>query len=85
MGYKKDDKCIQKAFDDERLFVLMSRDHTAPKVVIEWIKENISRQPPEKLHEALDCAIEMALTSSVHRLHADNPAAYERQYGKNEE
>ncbi len=31
MGYKKDDPCIQKAFDDERLFVLMTRDNTAPE------------------------------------------------------
>lgn len=59
MGYKKDDPCIQKAFDDERLFVLMTRDVTAPAVVVEWIKCNIGIQPSEKLHEALDCAIEM--------------------------
>lgn len=59
MGYKKDDPCLKKAFDDERLFVLMSRDSTAPQTVVEWIKMNIGKQPPEKLHEALDCAIEM--------------------------
>lgn len=59
MGYKKDDKCLQKAFDDERLFVLMTRDITSSHVVVEWIKLNIGVQPPEKLHEALDCAIEM--------------------------
>lgn len=60
MGYKSDDKCIQKAYNDERLFVLMTRDPSAPGVVVEWIKRNIDVQPPEKLHEALDCAIEMA-------------------------
>ena len=60
MGYKNNDPCIQKAFDDERLFVLMTRDEKAPEVVIEWIKQSIRTQPPEKLHEALDCAIEMA-------------------------
>lgn len=59
MGYKKDDPCLKKAFADERIFVLMTRDATAPKVVIEWIQLNIGVQPKEKLHEALDCAIEM--------------------------
>jgi len=60
MGYKKNDPCLTKAFDDERLFILMTRDETAPTVVVEWIKLNLWAQPPEKLHEALDCAIEMA-------------------------
>lgn len=60
MGYKTNDPCIQKAFDDERLFVLMARDVTSPKVVCEWIKENIDIQPKEKLFEALECAIEMS-------------------------
>lgn len=59
MGYKNTDPCIQKAYDDERLFVLMARDQAAPEVVIEWIKHSIGTQPAEKLHEALDAAIEM--------------------------
>lgn len=59
MGYKNSDPCIKKAYDDERLFVLMARDPVAPQVVIEWIKQSIGSQPPEKLHEALDAAIEM--------------------------
>ena len=60
MGYKTTDTCLQKAFDDERLFVLMTRDITSPKVVCEWIKQNIDIQPKEKLIEALECAIEMS-------------------------
>ena len=59
MGYKKDDKCIAKAFDDERLFVLMGRDFAAPKSIIHWIGNSLGSQPPAKLHEALDAAIEM--------------------------
>lgn len=59
MGYKNNDPCIKMAFDDERLFVLMTRDLTAPGVVVEWIKANVGIQPANKLHEALDCAIEM--------------------------
>ena len=60
MGYKNSDSCIKKAFDDERLFVLMARDPSAPMVIIEWIKHNITMQPREKLIEALDAAIEMS-------------------------
>jgi hypothetical protein len=59
MGYKKDDKCILNAHDDESLFVLMARDHTAPEVVVEWIKMNLYLQPAAKLHEALDRALKM--------------------------
>ena len=70
MGYKNSDPCLQKAFDDERLFVLMARDHTSPLVVGEWIKQNIGHQPREKLIEALDCAIEM---------HEKNPLMNQRK------
>jgi len=59
MGYKATDPCLQKAFDDERLFVLMTRDQSAPEVVLEWIKLNIHRQPDHKLREAFECALEM--------------------------
>lgn len=59
MGYKKSDPCLQKAFDDERLFVLMARDITSPRIVMEWIKENIDMQPEDKLREAFECALEM--------------------------
>ncbi len=65
MSYKKTDKCITKAFDDEMLFVLMTRDRSAPQVVGEWIKQNIGIQPREKLIEALDCAIEMQANHSI--------------------
>jgi len=59
MGYKETDPCIQKAFIDERLFVLMTRDITAPEVVMEWIKLNLHTQPESKLREAFECALEM--------------------------
>lgn len=60
MGYKNDDPCLQKAFGDERLFVLMARDWSSPQVVLEWIKINFnSSQPDEKLLEAFHCALEM--------------------------
>jgi len=65
MGYKATDKCIANARQDERLFVLMARDITAPSVVVEWIKQNLGVQPPEKLHEALDVAMEMQRTRRI--------------------
>lgn len=60
MGYKKTDKCIAKAFDDERLFVLMARDEHAPFAIIEWIKLSLYKQPLSQLIEALECAHAMA-------------------------
>ena len=63
MGYKKDDKCLKNAFDDEKLFVLMARDITSPAVVLEWIKENLYIQPDEKLMEAFQCALDMKNTN----------------------
>ncbi len=62
MGYKTSDPCLKKAFDDEKIFVLMARDATAPLVIMEWIKLNIGIQPVEKLQEAYDCAMEMKET-----------------------
>lgn len=59
MGYKNDDRCILKAYEDERLFVLMARDPAAPKVILHWIAKSIETQPPGKIREALECAIEM--------------------------
>ncbi len=71
MGYKKypeghqlaTDKCWAKAFDDEMLFILMARDHTSPMVIMEWIKLNLHKQPPEKLREAFESALEMVRTT----------------------
>lgn len=59
MGYKNDDPCIKKAYPDERLFVLMARDPAAPKVILHWIAKSIGVQPPDKIQEALECALEM--------------------------
>lgn len=65
MGYKKTDLCLEKAFEDERLFVLMARDYTAPEIVLEWVKKNIHTQPEAKLREAFECALEMSKTFIV--------------------
>jgi hypothetical protein len=59
MGYKNSDPCIKKAYEDERLFVLMARDCTSPQVIMEWVKLNYNIQPIEKIVEAIECAKEM--------------------------
>ncbi len=62
MSNKNSNTCIQKALDDESLFVLMARDVTAPLVILEWIKLNLGKQPEEKLMEAFNLAMEMHRT-----------------------
>ena len=57
---KADSPALRKAFTDEKIFPLLSRDKTAPAVICSWIKANIKTQPAEKLHEALDLAIQMS-------------------------
>ena len=59
MGYKGTDKCIEKAAENEMLFVLRAQDMTSPLIVLEWMKENFLSLPEDKLREAFECAIEM--------------------------
>lgn len=57
--------CYSKAEPDEPVFILLARDPDAPKIVLEWVKHRITRGDPlthermAKIHEAVDCAIEM--------------------------
>lgn len=50
----------KKALSEEVKFTLVARDQAAPVTIVEWIKNSLISQPKEKLHEALDAAIEMA-------------------------
>lgn len=59
MGYKKDDKCLKAAFDQEPIFVLLARDITAPEVIFAWIKANLRSQNDDKLKEASATALQM--------------------------
>lgn len=61
MGTKQHDRCLEKAHPSEPLFILMARDPFAPQSVVEWIKLSLTTQPINKLHEALDQAILMAM------------------------
>jgi hypothetical protein len=85
MSTKDQDKHIQKALPDETLFVLMTRDAVAPRVVVEWIKESILTQPAEKLHEALDCAIKMAQEQEDIRLAAEQKKKSEKVFKTTED
>lgn len=73
MSYKSIDLCIQKAHEDELLFVLMARDETAPEVVMEWVQRNLNKQPIEKLVEAIKCAQAMHDTQRMHNKRAHPP------------
>jgi len=43
---------LQRAADDEPIFVLRAQDVSAPNVVMEWINLNLNTYPAEKLEEA---------------------------------
>jgi hypothetical protein len=85
METKKDNSCLQKALPDEPLFVLMTRDAVAPRVIVEWIKESILTQPAEKLHKALDTAILMAEEHEKTRLAAELRKEENRKFKTDQE
>lgn len=60
MSKTSDNECFRKARErDDDTFTLVGQDRSSPRVVCEWIKENIETAPAHKLLEALDCAIAM--------------------------
>lgn len=54
------ESCLNKARDNERLFVLLSRDPAAPVAIRAWVKERIrlGKNKPDdaQIVEALECA-----------------------------
>lgn len=59
MATKLDDKCLQKASDDEPLFILRGQDKSSPKHVLGWIIDNFENVNDDKLREAFELAIRM--------------------------
>jgi hypothetical protein len=54
------DECYQKAkARNQRTFTLVEQDRSTVEVIAFWILQNIHTAPAEKLHSALDDAIEM--------------------------
>lgn len=59
MATKHNSSCLQKAGDDEPIFVLRAKDPTAPYIVRNWVRINEGIQPAVKLAGALLLADEM--------------------------
>ncbi len=53
--------CMNKALDDELVFVLLARDPFTPSVIMEWVKQSYSTQPMEKLIDAISMAKDMSV------------------------
>ena len=57
------DSCLNKARDDERIFVLLARDPAAPTAIRAWVNERLrlGKNVPSdaQIIEALDCADRM--------------------------
>ena len=49
---------LQKAGDEEEIFVLRAQDDSAPKIIMLWIAENLHASD-EKLRDAFECALRM--------------------------
>jgi hypothetical protein len=57
---EKDNRCFAKAKQrGQRTFTVIEQDKTAPSTIAWWILQNIETAPAEKLHEALQDAIDM--------------------------
>ncbi len=50
---------LDKAGDEEMLFILRGQDYTSPKIIMLWLAENIQHLSKEKAREALECALTM--------------------------
>lgn len=52
--------CLNKAYSDEMLFILLERDKAAPKTIRAWIAERISlglnKYGDKQIEEARKCA-----------------------------
>jgi len=59
------DSCLNKARDDERLFVLLARDPAAPVAIRAWVAERVrlGKNKPDdaQIVEAIDCAQRMEI------------------------
>lgn len=59
-GRLSDAECFHRAqMRGQSTFTVVAQDRSAPRIVCEWIKENIETCPRAKLFEALSRAIEM--------------------------
>jgi hypothetical protein len=65
------ESCLNRAVDDEYIFVLLARDPAAPVALRAWVAERIrlGKNVPEdaQIVEALDCARRMELARESNR------------------
>lgn len=59
MGFKNDDRCLNKVADNEPIFVLRAQDQSAPWLIRQWIDRNYETLDPEHIAEAEQCARDM--------------------------
>lgn len=59
-GRLSDAECFHRARQrGQATFTLVEQDATSPRVILEWMKENIETCPAPKLYEALARALQM--------------------------
>jgi hypothetical protein len=60
MGYKGNDRCLDKVGDDEPIFVLRAQDKLAPALVKLWVAmAKLNGLSPERQAEAIELAEKM--------------------------
>ena len=71
--------CLNKARDEEMLFVLLGRDEDAPDTIIDWVRRRIAsgkNKPLDpKIQEALQCALTMERERHERKTTTDHPPA----------
>lgn len=55
MGFKNDDRCLNKVGPKEPIFVLRAQDESAPSIIRTWIEYNRGTLDQEHIDEALRC------------------------------
>jgi hypothetical protein len=53
------DSTLNKAGDEEMLFILRAKDISSPKVILHWIAKNFETASRSKLQGAFNCALRM--------------------------
>ena len=62
--------CLNKAKDDEMLFILLGRDKAAPQAILYWcetrIRMGLNVKDDPQIKEAMRCALEMQHDQLAH-------------------
>lgn len=57
--------CLNKALDDEQVFVILGRDPAAYEAIRAWCMERVrlglNKPDDQKINDAMDCAMKMSL------------------------